>query len=77
MRSCHRSQGRFCAKKGKDIPIVQNKKEGSIRICKGSVEKGIYLTVKVATNITSVLCTKEGWKEEEDTRLSISEQLDD
>jgi len=34
------------------------------------------LTTEVTTNITDALCAKEGWKEEEGTKLLIFEQLD-
>jgi len=34
------------------------------------------LTIKVTTNITSVLCAEERWKEEDGAGLSIFEQLD-
>jgi len=42
MRLCHRSQRRFCSKKGEDISIIKNKERGSSGICEGSVEKEIY-----------------------------------
>ena len=31
--SCHRSQRRFCAKKGEDISIVKSKERESTRVC--------------------------------------------
>jgi len=49
----------FCFEKGKDIFIVKNRKEGSSEIFKKSVKKEIYLTIKVITDITGVLCTKK------------------
>jgi len=69
MGSCYRSQKRFCSKKGKDISIFKNRKEKSTRVFKRLVEKEIYLTIKVTTNITSVLCAEEEWKEENSARL--------
>jgi len=76
MRLCHRSQRRFCSKKGEDISVIKNRKKGGFRVFKESVKKRVYLTTKIITNITSVLCAKEGWKKEDSVRLSIFEQLD-
>ena len=60
MGSCYRSQRRLCFKKGKDISIVENRKEGSIGIHEESVEKEAYLTIIVTIDITGILCIKEG-----------------
>jgi len=60
MRLCHRSQRRFCSKKGEDIFVIMNRKGGNAGVCEGSVEKGIYLTIKITTNVTGVLCAEEG-----------------
>ena len=76
MGSCHRSQRRICSKKGEDISIVKNRERRNLRICKISVEEEVYLTIKITTNVTSVLCAKERWEEEDSARLQISEQLD-
>ena len=73
MRLYHRSQKRVCAKKEKDISIVQNREREGSEVLKESVEEEIYLTTKVTTNITDALCAKEGWKEEEGTRLQEEE----
>ena len=73
MGSYYRSHERFCVKKGKDISIVENREGEGIGICERSVEKGIYLTIEVTTNITGILCTKEGWEKENGVRLSILE----
>jgi len=37
-----------------------NRKGGNAGVCEGSVEKGIYLTIKITTNVTGVLCAEEG-----------------
>jgi len=34
------------------------------------------LTIKITTNVTSILCAKEEWKKEDGVGLSILEQLD-
>ena len=69
MKLCYRSQGRFCSKKGKDISIIKNRERRGSGVCKESVKEGVYLTIEITTNITSVLYTKEGWKEENGTGL--------
>ena len=66
----------FVPKKGEDISIVKNRKRGSTGVCEGSVEKGVYQAIEITTDIASVLCAKEGWKEENGIRLLIFEQLD-
>jgi len=72
----HKSQRRVCFKKGEDISVVKNKKRGSIEIHKELVEKEVYSTIEVTTDITSILYTKEEWKEEDGIELQISEELD-
>ena len=37
-----------------------SRKEGSIGIFEGSVEKEVYLTIEITIDITSVFCAKEG-----------------
>jgi len=59
LESCCRSQRRICAKKEEDIPIVKNKERGSTRVCETPVEEEIYLTIKITTDITNILYTKE------------------
>jgi len=64
MRSCHRSQEGFCFEKGEDIFIIKNRERGSSGVFEESAEKGIYLTIKITTDATSVLCAEEEWEEE-------------
>ncbi len=64
------------SQKGKDISIVKNREEGSLRICEGSVEKEVYSTIKITTDVTNVPCAKEEQEEEDDAELQISKQLD-
>ena len=77
MRKYYRSQKRICTEKGKYISIVKNReREGSgSGVFKRSIEKGIYLTTEITINITSVFCAEEEWKEENDAKLQIFEQL--
>jgi len=65
----------FVLKKGNIYLLSKIEREG-IGICKRSVEKEIHLTIKVTANVTSILCAKEGWKEENGTKLLIFKQLD-
>ena len=73
MRSCNRDEGRICAKKRKDVPVVEGRKGGGKRICKGTVEKRLHPTIEVTTNGAGILCGKEGWKKADSTKLLISE----
>jgi len=76
MKSCYRSQRRVCSKKGEDISIVKNRERGGIEVFEKSVEKKIYLTIEITTDVTSILCAKNEWKEENSSELLIFEQLD-
>ena len=76
MKSCYRSQRRVCSEKRKDISIVKNRKRGGTEVFEKSVEKKIYLTIEITTDITSILCAKKEWKEENGSELLIFEQLD-
>jgi len=63
---------KFISRK-KKIYLFLRKKERSKRVYLGVDKKGIYSTIKITTNSTSVLCKKEGWEKEDSTRLSVSE----
>ena len=76
MGSYHRSQRRICAKEGQDLPIVKSRERGGTGVCEGSAEEEVHWAIKITTDITSVLCAKERWEEEDGAGLSISEQLD-
>ena len=76
MKSCYRSQRRVCSEKGEDISIVKNRKRGGTEVFEKSVEKKIYLTIEITTDVTSILCAKNEWKEENSSELLIFEQLD-
>ena len=66
----------FVPKKGEDISIVESRKRGSTGVCGRSAEEGVYQAIEVTTDVTSVLCAKERWEEENSAGLSIPEQLD-
>ena len=56
--------------------MIKNREKGSSEVCKGLVEKEVYLTIEITINITSILCTEKGQKEKDSIRLLIFEQLD-
>jgi len=69
LESHDRYKGRFCAKEGKGVPIVERRKGESTRIHIRTTEERIYLTLKVASNSTGVLCREKGWEEANGTGL--------
>ena len=77
IRLCYRSQRRFCSGNGKNISVIKNRERRDLGVFEGLVKKEVYLTIEITTGITSVLCAKEEWKEENGARLSIFEPLDD
>jgi len=42
------------------MSVIKNKEGESSGVCKELVKKGIYSTIEITTDITSVLCAKEG-----------------
>ena len=73
MGSCDRYEKRIYAKKMKSISIVERRERGSERIYQGTVKERVHQTLKVAPDGAGVLCRQEGWKEENGTRISISQ----
>ena len=61
LRSHNRHEGRVCAKEGKGISIVKERKRRSERVYQGTIEERVYLTLKVTSNSASILCRKERW----------------
>ena len=66
----------FVPKKEEDISIIKNREREGSGVFEESVEEGVYSTIKVTTDITSILFTEEEWKNENNIRLLIFEQLD-
>ena len=54
----------FVPRKGKIYLLLREERE-KVR----AVAEKIYLTVKVTTDSTSILCGEEGWKEEDGPEL--------
>jgi len=69
MGSCNRYKERICAKEGKDISVIERRERKGVQVHLRTIEEGIYQTLKVASNSTSVFCRKEGWKEAYGTGL--------
>jgi len=57
------------AMKEKGVPAVKEEKRRNAQVYIRIIEKRVYQTLKVASNSTSILCKKEGWKEIYDTEL--------
>ena len=47
------------------VSVIKRGKRRGEKVYKGIAEEGIHMTVKVTTDGTSILCRKEGWKEED------------
>ena len=73
MGPCNRDERGVCTKEGESVSIVKRRKRGSKRVCSKAVKEGVYLTVQVTTDSTSIFCRKEGWEEADGTRLLIFE----
>jgi len=61
MGSCNRYEERICTKEEEGISVVKGRERRSKRVHTRTTEERIYLTLKVASNSTGVLCRKEGW----------------
>jgi len=49
----------ICSKKEKDTFFVKNGKRRGSEIFERLAEKDIYLTIKIITDVTSILCAEE------------------
>jgi len=73
---CHRVEERIYTKKEKGILTVQRGKGGGASICRRPAKKKIHPTFQVTPNITSILCSKEGWYMEDGAGLSTYKSVD-
>jgi len=60
VRSRNRRKRGVCTKEGKSVSTVKRRKRRSMGVCLRAVEEGIYLTVQVTTDSTSIFCGEEG-----------------
>jgi len=48
--------------KRKNLPFIQKQKKRSLELHKQPTEKEVYQTVKIPSDVTSILCGQEEWK---------------
>jgi len=74
---CYRVEGRIYTKKEKGILTVQREKGGGASVCRRPAKKRIHPTFQVTPNVTSTLCSKEGWYTEDGAGLLTHKSVDD
>jgi len=74
---CHRVEGEIYAKKEKGILTIQGRKRGGASICRRPAKERIHPTFQVTPNITSTLCSKEGWYTKNSAGLLTHKSVDD
>jgi len=72
----YRVEERIYTKKGKGILTVQGGKRGSANICRRLAKERIHPPFQVTPNVTSTLCSKEGWHTENGAELSTHKSVD-
>jgi len=73
---CYRIEGRIYTKKGKGVLTIQGGKGGGASVCRRPAKKRIHPPFQVTPNITSTLCSKEGWHMENGTGLLTHKSVD-
>ena len=73
MGPCNRNERGVHTKEGESVPIVEGRKRGSKGVCLRVVKKGVYPTIQITTDGTSIFCRKKRWEKADGTRLPISE----
>ena len=58
---CNRHEERVCAEEGEGVSIVEERERRSKSVHIRTTKERIYLTLKITSNGTSILCRKEGW----------------
>ena len=64
-------------KKGKGILTVQGEKGGGASFCRRPAKERIHPPFQVTPNVTSTLCSKEGWYTEDGAGLLTHKSVDD
>jgi len=59
MGPCNRVEGRIYIEEEKSLPVVKGRKGGSEGIYLRTAEEGIYLTIKITSDGTSILHRKK------------------
>ena len=68
----NRVEERIDTKKRENLFLVQKRERKSMGVYPGTDKEEVYQTIKVTIDSTGILCRKEGWKEEDGTRLLVS-----
>ena len=74
--SHHRIKGGVYTKERKGILIIERRKREGTDICGRLVEKRIYPTLQITSNITGTLYGEKGWYTEDGTRLLAYKPVD-
>jgi len=48
--------------KEKNLPFIQRQKGGSPELYRGPTEKEVHQTIKIPSDVASILCRQEGWE---------------
>jgi len=73
MGSYNRDKRGVCTEERESVSIVEGRKKGSKGVCSRAVKKGVYPTVQITTDGTSIFCREKGWEDADGTRLLIFE----
>jgi len=73
----HRVEGRIYTKKEKGVLTVQGGKGEGASIYRKPAKERIHPTFQVTPNITSTLCSKEGWHTKNGAGLPTHKSVDD
>jgi len=76
MEPYNQVEKRVCTKKREGILTVKKRKKKDADICRGPVVKRIHSTIKITSNLTSLLCGKNKWKKENGTGLPTYQSMD-
>jgi len=76
MGSCNRIEKEVCIQKRESIFTIERRKRESASIHRGPTTKKIYLAIKITTDLTSLFCSKEGWKKKNGARLLLYKSID-
>ena len=59
MRPCNRDKRGVYTEERKSISIVEERKKGSKEVCSRAVKEGVYLTIQIITDGTSIFCREK------------------
>ena len=73
IESYNRVEGGIYTEEGKSVSVIKRGKRGSKRVHPRVVKEGVYLTIKITSDGTGILCGEERWKEVDGAGLQILE----